>query len=154
MNNRLNFWLALYRRLARAYPQEFRMLYGEDLDRLGELFYESHRSMRDDYQVSVAEIDLIVNLARSRADVYGARLTGEGTGQAAIVGDTGVGGGSCALSPRLTPWGESSPPALALSAMRTLTLTLLWAKIPNPHQMRAPARPSMWVRSHPKPCLR
>jgi macrolide transport system ATP-binding/permease protein len=28
--------LAVYRRLAAAYPHEFRMLYGEDLDRLGE----------------------------------------------------------------------------------------------------------------------
>jgi predicted permease len=36
MNRRLNFCLTLYRRLASAYPHEFRMLYGEDLDRLGE----------------------------------------------------------------------------------------------------------------------
>ena len=32
----LSACLALYRRLARAYPHEFRMLYGEDMDRLGE----------------------------------------------------------------------------------------------------------------------
>jgi hypothetical protein len=36
MNPRLNVCLALYRRLARAYPHESRMLYGEDLERLGE----------------------------------------------------------------------------------------------------------------------
>ncbi|HEY1493466.1 MAG TPA: ABC transporter permease, partial [Candidatus Solibacter sp.] len=36
MNFRVNVCLALYRRLASAYPHEFRMLYGEDLDRLGE----------------------------------------------------------------------------------------------------------------------
>jgi macrolide transport system ATP-binding/permease protein len=36
MNRRLNICLALYRRLAGAYPHEFRMLYGEELDRLGE----------------------------------------------------------------------------------------------------------------------
>jgi len=36
MNPRLSICLALYRRLASAYPHEFRMLYGEDLDRLGE----------------------------------------------------------------------------------------------------------------------
>jgi len=36
MNRRLHFCLTLYRRLASAYPHEFRMLYGEDLDRLGE----------------------------------------------------------------------------------------------------------------------
>ena len=28
--------LSLYRYLARAYPHEFRIVYGEDLDRLGE----------------------------------------------------------------------------------------------------------------------
>ena len=32
----LSACLALYRRLASAYPHEFRMLYGEDVDRLGE----------------------------------------------------------------------------------------------------------------------
>jgi predicted permease len=36
MNSRLSICLTLYRRLASAYPHEFRMLYGEDLDRLGE----------------------------------------------------------------------------------------------------------------------
>ena len=32
----LSRWLALYRRLASAYPHEFRMRFGEDLDRMGE----------------------------------------------------------------------------------------------------------------------
>jgi predicted permease len=36
MNSRVNLFLSLYRRLANAYPHEFRMLYGEDLERLGE----------------------------------------------------------------------------------------------------------------------
>lgn len=36
MKSRLNFCLALYRSLASAYPHEFRMQYGEDLDRLGD----------------------------------------------------------------------------------------------------------------------
>ncbi|MGD0669042.1 MAG: ADOP family duplicated permease [Bryobacteraceae bacterium] len=36
MNPRVSICLALYRRLASAYPHEFRMLYGGDLDRLGE----------------------------------------------------------------------------------------------------------------------
>jgi macrolide transport system ATP-binding/permease protein len=36
MNIRLSICLNLYRRLASAYPHEFRMLYGEDLDRMGE----------------------------------------------------------------------------------------------------------------------
>jgi hypothetical protein len=36
MNPRVSICLALYRRLASAYPHEFRILYGEDLERLGE----------------------------------------------------------------------------------------------------------------------
>jgi galactokinase len=51
-----------------------------DLVRLGELFYASHASMRDDYEVSIAEIDLLVEIARSYGDVFGARLTGGGFG--------------------------------------------------------------------------
>jgi galactokinase len=58
---------------------------GGELVRLGELFYESHASMRDDYEVSVAEIDLIVELARAGGDVYGARLTGGGFGGSVVM---------------------------------------------------------------------
>jgi len=36
MNRWTRFCLAIYRRLARAYPLEFRMLHGEELDRAGE----------------------------------------------------------------------------------------------------------------------
>jgi len=36
MNPRVSVCVALYRRLANAYPHEFRVLYGEDLERLGE----------------------------------------------------------------------------------------------------------------------
>src|SRR5450759_1748319 len=36
MNRRWHTCLSLYRYLANAYPHEFRMVYGEDLDRLGE----------------------------------------------------------------------------------------------------------------------
>jgi galactokinase len=51
-----------------------------DLAALGTLFSASHASMRDDYQVSIEEIDLLVDLARRQPDVYGARLTGGGFG--------------------------------------------------------------------------
>lgn len=56
-----------------------------DLAKLGELFYASHASMRDDYQISVAEIDLIVDLARRQPDIYGARLTGGGFGGSVVM---------------------------------------------------------------------
>ena len=56
-----------------------------DLARVGELFYQSHASMRDDYEVSVPEIDLIVELARQDAAVFGARLTGGGFGGSVVM---------------------------------------------------------------------
>ncbi len=52
----------------------------KDIEALGRLFYESHESMRDDYQVSIPEIDLLVDLAQKNKNVYGARLTGGGFG--------------------------------------------------------------------------
>jgi galactokinase len=60
-------------------------LRGGNLARLGELFYASHASMRDDYQVSVSEIDLLVDLARAEPDVFGARLTGGGFGGSVVI---------------------------------------------------------------------
>ena len=55
------------------------------LPELGLLFYASHASMRDDYQVSVPEIDLLVDLAREEANVFGARLTGGGFGGSVVM---------------------------------------------------------------------
>jgi galactokinase len=55
------------------------------LDALGPLLAASHASMRDDYEVSVPEIDLLVDLAVGRADVVGARLTGGGFGGSIVV---------------------------------------------------------------------
>ncbi len=51
-----------------------------DLPRLGHLFKESHLSMKLDYETSIPEIDLLVELTNSEPDVYGARLTGGGFG--------------------------------------------------------------------------
>jgi galactokinase len=56
-----------------------------DLVNLGRLFCESHASQRDDYQVSVPAIDLLVDLALKDAEVYGARLTGGGFGGSIVV---------------------------------------------------------------------
>lgn len=47
---------------------------------LGKLFKESHESMRLDYEVSIPEIDLLVNLCFKDEGVLGARLTGGGFG--------------------------------------------------------------------------
>ncbi|MEA2698405.1 MAG: galactokinase, partial [Myxococcales bacterium] len=55
------------------------------LDDLGPLMAASHQSLRDDYQVSVPEIDLLVNIATATPGVLGARLTGGGFGGAVVV---------------------------------------------------------------------
>jgi galactokinase len=51
-----------------------------DLDRLGALMAESHASMRDDFEASSPEIDLLVELAQRTDGVIGARVTGAGWG--------------------------------------------------------------------------
>ncbi len=56
-----------------------------DLAELGRLFYASHASMRDDYEVSVPETDLLVELARAERGVHGARLTGGGFGGSVVI---------------------------------------------------------------------
>lgn len=51
-----------------------------DLTRMGQLFIESHRSMRDDYEISCEEIDFLVDTAIHLPGCYGARMTGGGFG--------------------------------------------------------------------------
>jgi galactokinase len=56
-------------------------------DRVGELMYASHDSLRDDYEVSCAELDLLVELARKRGragGVIGSRMTGGGFGGSTV----------------------------------------------------------------------
>ena len=55
-----------------------------DLTDFGKRMAESHNSLRDDYQVSCEELDLMVELARKRQGVYGARMTGGGFGGCTI----------------------------------------------------------------------
>jgi galactokinase len=56
-----------------------------DLPTLGKLFCASHASMRDDFEVSVPDVDRLVEIASADADVYGARMTGGGFGGAVVV---------------------------------------------------------------------
>jgi len=55
-----------------------------DLSRFGRLMRESHASLRDDFQVSCPELDLMVELASEIDGVYGARMTGGGFGGCTI----------------------------------------------------------------------
>ena len=54
------------------------------LDEFGRLMAASHRSLRDDYEVSCAELDLMTELAGKLEGVYGARMTGGGFGGCTI----------------------------------------------------------------------
>ena len=47
---------------------------------VGSLMVESHNSLRDDYEVSCSELDLLVKIAASVEGVLGARMTGGGFG--------------------------------------------------------------------------
>jgi galactokinase len=49
-------------------------------DEMGALMAESHRSLRDDFEVSCPELDLLVELAASDRGVIGSRMTGGGFG--------------------------------------------------------------------------
>ena len=51
---------------------------------LGDLMAKSHRSLRDDYEVSCRELDLMVELAIQQPGVFGARMTGGGFGGCTI----------------------------------------------------------------------
>lgn len=61
-------------------PKAAAALESGDITAVGELMAESHRSLRDDYQVSCPELDLMVDLARKHEGVYGSRMTGGGFG--------------------------------------------------------------------------
>lgn len=50
----------------------------------GVLMNASHASLRDDYEVSIPELDRLVSLLQEHPDVYGARLTGAGFGGACV----------------------------------------------------------------------
>jgi galactokinase len=62
-----------------------------NLASVGRLLHESQRSLRDDYQITGPEIDLLADLLRFEPAVYGARLTGGGPGIMALV-ESGRGG--------------------------------------------------------------
>jgi galactokinase len=55
-----------------------------DAARMGVLMNESHASLRDDFEVSRRELDVMVELAQAHADCHGARMTGAGFGGCAV----------------------------------------------------------------------
>lgn len=80
----------VYRRCRHVVSENERVLQAvdalrtSDLTTMGQLMNESHRSLRDDYEVSSAALDAMVDAMRSAEGVYGARLTGAGFGGCAV----------------------------------------------------------------------
>jgi galactokinase len=76
----------VYRRCRHVVSENERVLAAADalnsgnIAEFGQLMNQSHQSLRDDYEVSCAELDLMVDLARKVDGVYGARMTGGGFG--------------------------------------------------------------------------
>lgn len=59
-------------------------LKNNDLKLLGKYLYESHDSLKNDYEVTGTELDALVFAARKREQCIGARMTGAGFGGCAI----------------------------------------------------------------------
>jgi galactokinase len=55
-----------------------------NLELFGKLMAESHASLRDDYEVSCKELDIMVEIASAQPGVIGARMTGGGFGGCTI----------------------------------------------------------------------
>ncbi len=55
-------------------------LKNNNIELFGQLMNASHKSLRDDYEVSCEEIDILVELAQAMPGVIGSRITGGGFG--------------------------------------------------------------------------
>jgi galactokinase len=80
----------VYRRCHHVVTEDDRVLTSaealevNDLGALRKAMAESHRSLRDDFEVSCKELDLLVQLAEGAPGVHGARMTGAGFGGCTI----------------------------------------------------------------------
>ncbi len=80
----------VYRRSRHIVTENARVLAAKDAIEnanpklFGELMKQSHASLRDDYNVSCAEVDVLVDLANNSKGVYGSRMTGGGFGGCTI----------------------------------------------------------------------
>lgn len=64
----------------RRVKKSVRALQAGDLETFGALMSAAHSSIRDDYEVSIPELDHLVATAKNTKGVYGARMTGAGFG--------------------------------------------------------------------------
>jgi galactokinase len=59
-------------------------LEARDLEAIGQYMYDSHRSMRDDYEIVPPQLDKLVAVTRAVDGCYGSRMTGGGFGGCTI----------------------------------------------------------------------
>jgi galactokinase len=80
----------IYRRCRHVVTENERVKQAADtllkgnLPQFGKLMADSHRSMRDDYEISCAELDIMVEIAAAQPGLIGARMTGGGFGGCTI----------------------------------------------------------------------
>jgi len=80
----------LYRRAHHIITENLRVnattmaLRGGGLKTAGQAMRQSHASLRDDYEVSCYELDVMADLASAQPGCYGARMTGAGFGGCAV----------------------------------------------------------------------
>jgi len=77
-------WRRRARHVVNENERVLRAVAGADGARLGRLMNESHASLRDDYEVSIPELDRLVSLLQEHPAVHGAKLTGAGFGGASV----------------------------------------------------------------------
>jgi galactokinase len=79
-----------FRRAAHVVPENRRpvemaaALVSGDVEKAGRLMNDSHASLRDLYEVSSSELDLVTDIARAHPACWGARMTGAGFGGCAV----------------------------------------------------------------------
>ena len=89
-NKRADLGETLYRRARHVVTENERVkkavraLNADDFVELGRLLFQSHESLRDDYQVSCPELDLLYDCGKKSVACVGARLTGAGFGGSGI----------------------------------------------------------------------
>lgn len=80
----------VYRRCMYVVQENFRVeaarqhLNDGDLAAFGREMYASHAGLRDDYEVSCRELDVLVQIAKAQPGVYGSRMMGGGFGGCTI----------------------------------------------------------------------
>ena len=90
-----------------------------DLATCGMLMDASHISMRDDYEITCAEIDTLVEISRKQPGVYGSRMTGGGFGgcTVSLVDKDAVNGFTAAVSAEYAEATGHRPEIFACSPM-------------------------------------